>query len=47
MNYQICKIVLNISAAGCQVGDQVYGDRATWIDRREDVIIVSECQKSI
>ncbi|PIC15170.1 hypothetical protein B9Z55_022250 [Caenorhabditis nigoni] len=32
---------------GCRVGDQVYGDRATWIDRREDVITIGSENKVV
>ncbi|KAF1745760.1 hypothetical protein GCK72_022207 [Caenorhabditis remanei] len=37
----------HISAVGCRVGEQVYGDRATWIDRRNDTITVGSESKVV
>lgn len=42
------KVKLNHqTTSGCKFGDQVYGERATWIDKREDIITVGSTSKVV
>ncbi|CAI2355566.1 unnamed protein product [Caenorhabditis sp. 36 PRJEB53466] len=42
------KVKLNHqTTVGCRVGNQVYGDGATWIDKKEDMIVVGSEKKVV